>query len=417
MSEPMRIAVISHGHPDFSVGGAEMAAYNLHQGFLEHPMVESSVFLGRFPRSEQPTGAVSQRRSGEFLWDQSMHDWMYFRGANRSQALRRLAEWLRVIRPTVIHAHHFAHLGLEIFPLIRRICPQAKIFLTLHEYMAICMHNGQMVKCGGNRLCSHESLDDCHTCFPQTSREDFWLRKRFILRHFDLIDGFISPSHFLRRRYMDWGLAADKITVIENAQIRRPPAPYRKIPEHAPRNRFGFFGQINEYKGFDVLLQALLLAHEQSDVPIYMDVNGANLDKQPKAFRERIEGLCEKIDKLGTLRWAGPYGPDDLPKRMASVDWVVTPSIWWENSPMVIQEAFLHGRPVICSGIGGMAEKVRDGIDGLHAEPRSPLAFAEVLQYAASNVELWRSLVERIPPPLFPDECAESHLSFFQKAR
>ena len=61
---------------------------------------------------------------------------------------------------------------------------------------------------------------------------------------------------------------------------------------------------------------------------------------------------------------------------MAEIDWVVVPSIWWENSPLVIQEAFLHGRPVICSDIGGMAEKVRHGVDGLHfrvgddAQPR-----------------------------------------------
>ena len=42
------------------------------------------------------------------------------------------------------------------------------------------------------------------------------------------------------------------------------------------------------------------------------------------------------------------------------------PSIWWENSPVVIQESFFHGRPMICSNIGGMAEKITDGVDGLH---------------------------------------------------
>ena len=51
---------------------------------------------------------------------------------------------------------------------------------------------------------------------------------------------------------------------------------------------------------------------------------------------------------------------------MAEIDWVVVPSIWWENSPLVIQEAFLHGRPVICSDIGGMAEKVEHEVNGLH---------------------------------------------------
>ena len=60
---------------------------------------------------------------------------------------------------------------------------------------------------------------------------------------------------------------------------------------------------------------------------------------------------------------------------MAEVDWVVVPSIWWENAPLVIQEAFRHRRPVICGDIGGMAEMVRDGVDGLHApveRPRRP---------------------------------------------
>ena len=57
---------------------------------------------------------------------------------------------------------------------------------------------------------------------------------------------------------------------------------------------------------------------------------------------------------------------------MSSVDWVVVPSIWWENSPLVIQEAFMHGRPVICSDIGGMAEKVNDGVDGLHFRVERP---------------------------------------------
>ena len=51
---------------------------------------------------------------------------------------------------------------------------------------------------------------------------------------------------------------------------------------------------------------------------------------------------------------------------MRSVDWVIMPSVWWENSPIVIQEAFFHGRPIISSNIGGMAEKITDDVDGLH---------------------------------------------------
>ena len=78
-----------------------------------------------------------------------------------------------------------------------------------------------------------------------------------------------------------------------------------------------------------------------------------------------IDTLRKPLIAEGCLRWVGPYELTELAQRMRKVDWVVVPSIWWENSPMVIQEAFVYGKPVICAGIGGMAEKVRDGVDAL----------------------------------------------------
>ncbi len=64
------------------------------------------------------------------------------------------------------------------------------------------------------------------------------------------------------------------------------------------------------------------------------------------------------IEEAGPrVRFYGAYQNAEMPRLMQSVDWVVMPSIWWENSPIVIQEALHHRRPVICSNIGGMAEK------------------------------------------------------------
>jgi glycosyltransferase involved in cell wall biosynthesis len=83
---------------------------------------------------------------------------------------------------------------------------------------------------------------------------------------------------------------------------------------------------------------------------------------------------------------------------MARIDWVVVPSIWWENSPLVIQEAFLHGRPVICSDIGGMAEKVADDIDGLHFRRGDAEHLATVMQRAVEAPGLWERLRAGIRP-------------------
>ena len=54
---------------------------------------------------------------------------------------------------------------------------------------------------------------------------------------------------------------------------------------------------------------------------------------------------------------------------MAATDFVVMASRWWENSPVVIQEAYAAERPLVVPGLGGMAEKVQDGVTGRHSYP------------------------------------------------
>ncbi len=72
-----------------------------------------------------------------------------------------------------------------------------------------------------------------------------------------------------------------------------------------------------------------------------------------------------------------------------SVDRVIVPSVWWENSPLVIQEVFMHKRPIICSDIGGMAEKVEDKVTGLHFKVRNASSLAKTMEKAIANAPLW----------------------------
>jgi glycosyltransferase involved in cell wall biosynthesis len=83
---------------------------------------------------------------------------------------------------------------------------------------------------------------------------------------------------------------------------------------------------------------------------------------------------------------------------MSNVDWVIVPSLWWENSPLVIQEAFHFGRPVLCSDIGGMAEKVTDGVNGLHFRVGDAVSLAETMRRAVETPSLWQRLHDGISP-------------------
>jgi glycosyltransferase involved in cell wall biosynthesis len=98
---------------------------------------------------------------------------------------------------------------------------------------------------------------------------------------------------------------------------------------------------------------------------------------------------------------------------MEAIDWVVVPSIWWENAPLVIQEAFVHGRPVICSDVGGMAEAVRDGTDGLHFTRGNSRALALAMRLAIEEPGLWQRLSDGILPVRTVREAADEHLALY----
>jgi glycosyltransferase involved in cell wall biosynthesis len=239
-------------------------------------------------------------------------------------------------------------------------------------------------------LCYQSSPARCQKCFPEIGRSDFFLRKLYITRFFNLVDQFISPSHFLADRYIAWGIPPEKMTVLENLMPPAAAAPPAEPPELPLR--LGFFGQISSLKGIDVLYDtAALLAKDHLDAvsfEIYGDYRG-----QPPAFQT---AFLERLAKAGpNIRFNGPYDRQRVDRLMQSVHAILVPSIWWENSPVVIQEALRNRRPVICSDIGGMAEKVRAGIDGLHFPAGNPVALATLVRKIVQNP----ALLPDIPVP------------------
>jgi glycosyltransferase involved in cell wall biosynthesis len=195
---------------------------------------------------------------------------------------------------------------------------------------------------------------------------------------------------------VEWGIPRERILLEEYGRrlVARPEAGSRS--QDPAGARLGFFGQMNPYKGVDVLLAAMVKHAAGPGPHARAWLHGANLDLQEHGFRDAIAELLAEAGEHVT--YAGPYEPERVGELMAAVDWVVVPSVWWENSPLVIQEAFAHGRPVICSDIGGMAEKVADGVNGLHFRVGDPDSLAAVIGRVARSPELWERLRAGIPP-------------------
>ncbi len=93
------------------------------------------------------------------------------------------------------------------------------------------------------------------------------------------------------------------------------------------------------------------------------------------------------------------------------------PSIWWENAPLVIQEAQGQNCPVICSNIGGMAEMIENEVNGLTVPPNDPLALAQAMRRMAENPDLRRSLGSNARHPDTIDTTATRYLDLIGNLR
>ncbi len=413
-----RVLIVSHGHPSFSLGGAEIAAYNLHKGLNRIGDIESRFFarVGHPVARHSGTALMSLRQTeGEFLYHADEYDHFLLSNRNTEEIERDFLRVLRDLRPEVVHFHHFIGLGLEMIYAVRRALPDCVIVITFHEFLSICSHHGQMVKTGGTKLCHRASPSDCNACFPEISPARFLRREHFIRGLLDVADFFVSPSQFLVDRYVDWGLDRSRFIVIENGLDIAEPVPPRSLPqEGGRRSRFGYFGQITQFKGVDILLDAVTCIPDAvwgDDAQLM--IFGGNLERQPEPFQEKIRKLVERAGSR--VRFYGAYQNSEMPRLMRSIDWTIIPSIWWENSPIVIQESFFHGRPMICSNIGGMAEKITDGVNGLHFRVGSSQDLVDCMTQALTAPKLWENLRAGIKRPISYEDCARQHLDLYQE--
>lgn len=200
----------------------------------------------------------------------------------------------------------------------------------------------------------------------------------------------ISPSQFLRGLFVEAGVASDRI--VFSRQGRDFPQLSSEQLEKKPSAvlRVGYIGQIAEIKGVHLLFEAVASLPQ---APIAVTAYG---DTTP--FPEYTARLQQIAAADSRLKLAGTYQPGEVSAVMQNLDVIVVPSLWYENSPNVILEAFAHRTPVIAANLGGMAELVEHRKNGLHFQPASSPDLARQLQTLLDEPALLPALREAIPP-------------------
>ena len=413
----MRILHLCHNHPDLQPGGTEVLARGLFRELRDRHGCEG-LFLAAV------TGAHRPRRPGTLLQSvggaaDEMLVWLghFDRFAMAQPDTYGLASLLPLVAgldPEIVHVHHLLLFGAEGLDAIRRAAPRARLVFTAHDFFPLCPQEGQLLTTDG-RLCRGPSLDGCHRCFPGRPGDDFVMRDlqmRDLLADFDRI---LLPSAFARGRYLAAGWPADRLQVMPNG-VRDAGPGAAPVP---PRPRAAATGAATG--------SASSATSTASRAPPCCSKRRASFPRRASGTTSPCTGarptsrtpfwrrFNDALLAAPAARHQGAYAADDLPALMAAIDWVVMPSIWWENAPLVILEAFRHRRPVICGGIGGMAEMVRDGVDGLHAPVGDPVGLAACMRRAAADPALWHRLAAAIEPPMTIAQVADRHLSLYQE--
>ena len=413
----MRVLYLVHGHEQFSVGGAENAAFSLFREAQNHPEIEAWILAAVHTNKAVLGHGELRSVEGtvrEYLIGTSC-EWFRFTNAHIPSLKRGLQRLLEHIQPEIIHLQHYVHFGIDVIPLLQSLCPDAKIVVTLHEYLALCMHNGQMVTTGQLKLCEKATPLACSMCFPEHNTSSLFLRHHYIKTILESCDALISPSKFLIDRYRSCGINHPKFLMIENGLPCHFDTSQRDAISNSQSgelNRFGYFGQLNTYKGVLLLMKAVYLLQEKGILNFVVNLYGANLENQPDEFQKEFALFHEKVSDLVHIR--GSYRQSELGTLMQEIDWAVVPSIWWENSPVVIQESFYYGRPVIGSDIGGTTEKI-NGCGGLKFTARSENALAGVIQKAIGNAALYQALRIQIKSPTTAEQCALTHIQLYSE--
>ncbi len=398
----MRIVQVVHGLPPAYLGGTEIYAATLAQELARQGHTVSVFTRGEAAR--QPEYALETTQDGQVEITRINHtrrDCLNFTDSYRNDTIAaRFGEVLDRFKPDIVHFQHLVYLSTTCVREVVR--HQIPVVMTLHDYWLICQR-GRFLKpdlsvCPGQTdvgcaQCFHHLLDTKMSALYRWLKpllgQQSWLRERarrwygryagsqsgslaaqqqiqvrmtHIRTLCESVSLFLAPSRFLREQFVAFGIPQEKIMFhecgLQGYTIQATPKAAGKRPL-----TFGYIGVVDPVKGVHLLVEAFQTL-PQAELHIYGGETSYAPYPDEKRFRSQLANSAR-------IRCMGRYEQHELGRILAEVDVVVAPSIWYENAPLVIREAFLAHTPVITADFGGMREWITDGVNGLLFEPRN----------------------------------------------
>lgn len=396
----MHILKIIHGYPSNYNAGSEVYSQSICNELSKKHKV--SVFT-REENPYFPCFNIREHKVNDNLTLYIVNNPQGKDGYRHKQMDDNFAELVKRLKPDIAHIGHVNHLSTGLIDELNKL--KIPIVYTLHDFWLMCPRGQFLTRSIGKennfQLCEKQDDKKCATdCYKVyfSGRDEYekndvenwsnWIHQRMIETKSIIkkVDLFIAPSNYLRDRFInDFGVPETKIIYLDYGFPTEYLTKTEKSKDKA-NFTFGYIGTHIPAKGVNLLIEAFKQIEEPATLKIFGRANGQSTN----ALKSLAENSKNKIEFLGE------YINHNLANDVFShVDCIVVPSIWGENSPLVIHEAQACKVPVITANFGGMKEYVQHNVNGLLFEHRNVNSLAEQMKYAVSNPDKMISLGNR----------------------
>ena len=425
----MKILYISNGYPPWQWAGTETYTAGLAKGLRAAGHDVQVLCGGHWSRGERYwNGVVDEVVDGvpvrriNLNWTKAPDPARYLYDDPESAAFLR--GYLAEVQPDVVHVTSCERLSAGVLPVVKEA--GLPLVLSLTDFWFLCprmsLHRSDGANCDGQT-----SAWDCLECTLRHSRVYRWAdrvlpdqakrhsllaisrrpewtrlrglrgmaadmtaRKSFLHWALTLPDRRLTASRFVRDRFVANGVKApiDLHPYGHDLSWLKEPAANTETAEF----RIGYIGQMIPIKGVHLLLQAVARLTTGGCAPIRVKLYG-----DPNKLPTYGEQLADLASALPHVEFCGTYPREAGAAIFDGLDVLVVPSLWYDF-PLVIHEAFATKTPVIASRLGGMAESVQDGVNGLLFTPGDVDDLARQLARLVADRTLWRRLRANIGP-------------------
>jgi glycosyltransferase involved in cell wall biosynthesis len=402
-----------------------------HVGEGERHYSHNGVAVYRYPIPASPTRAEA-------------------RGEVTATGAELFHQWLRQVRPDIVHFHTFVT-GLGLNELDAARSAGAKVIVTshaaslgflcargtlLHMGATLCDGRVDAVKCaacalqhrhlpaGLARIVAHVPRALSSAVANTAGRAGTALGMRSLIernqsaqrRLFDAASAFVVLSDFAASVVRANGAPAEKVVVNRlGVDLTRGPWTQKPGPTEHPTASpvtFGFVGRAEAIKGLEDVVKAALALPPA--VPMRLRLVVAASSPEEVSLVERCRALAANDARIAFSR---ALPPDDIPAFLAEIDVLVSPSRAVEGGPTAALEAHAVGTPVIGTAMPALTEYVQHGVNGILVPPGDWKALAKEMDAIARDpigtVDRWRSALVR--PRTFGD-IAREYLDLYRAA-